>query len=118
MKRALGGARPVYNMDGTRSTSLEVAKNTDSSEEELQRLVEPTEQKNPIAAFHLNVQGETTNSVAVSRAKSVRVESHSFLGEIYTLCRGWRSRRRSATSPSHVPIAGFPQVAAGCSPLV
>lgn len=75
MKRALGGARPVHSMEVTRSTSLEISKKTDTSEEELQHLIEPTEQKTPVAAFHLNVQGETLKLSRRSKCKMVFVEA-------------------------------------------
>lgn len=46
-------------------SSLEIAKKTDSSEVELENLVEqPTEQKTSSGAIQLNVQGESSGSIS------------------------------------------------------
>lgn len=61
MKRALARARTAVSMlnSGSRSTSLEIAKKTDSSEEELQALVSPSPQKKDSdGVLRLDVQGE------------------------------------------------------------
>ncbi len=63
MRRALRGVRSVVAMVNSRSTSLEIAKKTDSSEAELENLIkQATQQKNPSAVFRLDVDGESSDS--------------------------------------------------------
>ena len=61
MKRALRGVRAMVKS----GSSLEIARKTDSSEVELENLVEqPTEQKTSSGAIQLNVQGESSGSIS------------------------------------------------------